>query len=139
MKSQRVTLHLAPMLLAIPPVPHPAHSWQRILRGWFEVNHRTGDRGRRTRSPENELIWRTSGYRSIRALALHAQEIGEFSEEDLVPDEQVVVTMTRKSYVKRIPSATYKPQRRGGKGIIGMVTGCYFRTGSRTSGRCWRR
>jgi DNA gyrase subunit A len=30
--------------------------------------------------------------------------------------------MTRKNYIKRIPSATYKPQRRGGKGIIGMVT-----------------
>src|SRR5438270_10735741 len=51
-----------------------------------------------------------------------AEELGQVSEEDLVPDEEVVVTMTQKSYIKRIPSVTYKPQRRGGKGIIGMVT-----------------
>jgi DNA gyrase subunit A len=61
-------------------------------------------------------------YGDERRTRIIPQEIGEFSEEDLVPEEQVVVTMTRKSYIKRIPSATYKPQRRGGKGIIGMVT-----------------
>jgi DNA gyrase subunit A len=61
-------------------------------------------------------------YGDDRRTRIIPQEIGEFSEEDLVPEEQVVVTMTRKSYIKRIPSATYKPQRRGGKGIIGMVT-----------------
>src|SRR5438270_13693965 len=51
-----------------------------------------------------------------------AEELGQVSDEDLVPDEEVVVTMTSKAYIKRIPSTTYKPQRRGGKGIIGMVT-----------------
>jgi DNA gyrase subunit A len=61
-------------------------------------------------------------YGDERRTRILAQEVGEFSEEDLVPDEEVVVTMTRKAYIKRIPSATYRPQRRGGKGIIGMVT-----------------
>jgi DNA gyrase subunit A len=61
-------------------------------------------------------------YGDARRTQIVAEELGEFSEEDLVPDEEVVVTMTQKSYIKRIPSATYKPQRRGGKGIIGMVT-----------------
>jgi DNA gyrase subunit A len=61
-------------------------------------------------------------YGDERRTRIMREEAGEFSEEDLVPDEQVVVTMTRKNYIKRIPSATYKPQRRGGKGIIGMVT-----------------
>jgi DNA gyrase subunit A len=61
-------------------------------------------------------------YGNARRTRIIAQEPGEFSEEDLVPDEEVVVTMTRRAYIKRIPSATYKPQRRGGKGIIGMVT-----------------
>ncbi|MGH2447573.1 MAG: DNA gyrase subunit A, partial [Chloroflexota bacterium] len=50
------------------------------------------------------------------------EEAGELTEEDLVPDQEVVITMTRKGYIKRIPSDTYRPQRRGGKGIIGMVT-----------------
>ncbi|GAC1510673.1 MAG: DNA gyrase subunit A [Chloroflexota bacterium] len=61
-------------------------------------------------------------YGDERRTRIVSEEAGEFSEEDLIPDEEVVVTMTRKAYIKRIPSATYKPQRRGGKGIIGMVT-----------------
>jgi DNA gyrase subunit A len=61
-------------------------------------------------------------YGDERRTKIVSEELGEFSEEDLVPDEEVIVTMTQKSYIKRIPSATYKPQRRGGKGIIGMVT-----------------
>jgi DNA gyrase subunit A len=56
-----------------------------------------------------------------RRTKIQNDEGGEFSEEDLIPEEQVVVTMTRKAYIKRIPANTYKPQKRGGKGIIGMV------------------
>lgn len=47
---------------------------------------------------------------------------GEFSDEDLIPDLQVLVTITDRGYVKRLPHDTYKRQNRGGKGIIGMVT-----------------
>ncbi len=61
-------------------------------------------------------------YGDERRTKILREEAGTFSEEDLVPDEEVVVTMTSKGYIKRIPSVTYKPQRRGGKGIIGMVT-----------------
>ncbi|MGH2441639.1 MAG: DNA gyrase subunit A [Chloroflexota bacterium] len=64
----------------------------------------------------------SSKYGDERRTRIINQELGSFNEEDLVPDEEVVVTMTRRGYVKRILSATYKPQRRGGKGIIGMVT-----------------
>ncbi|HEY0070740.1 MAG TPA: DNA gyrase subunit A [Chloroflexia bacterium] len=46
----------------------------------------------------------------------------EFSEEDLIPDLQVLVTITDRGYIKRLPHDTYKRQNRGGKGIIGMVT-----------------
>jgi DNA gyrase subunit A len=61
-------------------------------------------------------------YGDERRTRILREEAGEFTEEDLVPDEEVIVTMTRRGYIKRIPSTTYKPQRRGGKGIIGMVT-----------------
>ncbi len=47
---------------------------------------------------------------------------GEFSEEDLIPDIQVLVTITDRGYVKRLPHDTYKRQNRGGRGIVGMVT-----------------
>ncbi|MDQ6695080.1 MAG: DNA gyrase subunit A [Chloroflexota bacterium] len=46
----------------------------------------------------------------------------EFSDEDLIPDMQVLVTITDRGYVKRMPHDTYKRQNRGGVGIIGMVT-----------------
>jgi DNA gyrase subunit A len=46
----------------------------------------------------------------------------EFTEADLIPDLQVLVSITDRGYVKRLPHDTYKRQHRGGKGIIGMVT-----------------
>jgi DNA gyrase subunit A len=50
------------------------------------------------------------------------QELGKLSDEDLVPDEQVVVTLTSANYVKRTSIADYKRQGRGGKGRRGMAT-----------------
>ena len=46
----------------------------------------------------------------------------EINIEDLIEEEDVVVTLTHFGYVKRMPVDTYKAQRRGGKGIIGMTT-----------------
>lgn len=50
------------------------------------------------------------------------QELGKFSDEELIPDEQVVVTLTSANYIKRSPEAEYKKQGRGGKGRRGMTT-----------------
>ena len=47
----------------------------------------------------------------------------EFNEADLVRDERVIISMTTRGYIKRVPSSTYRSQRRGGRGIIGMSTG----------------
>jgi len=50
------------------------------------------------------------------------QKLGEISEIDLVPLEDTMVTLTTGGYIKRINPATYKIQKRGGKGIMGMKT-----------------
>jgi len=42
--------------------------------------------------------------------------------EDLIPKEDVVITMTHKGYIKRQPLDTYKSQKRGGRGVIGLTT-----------------
>ena len=42
--------------------------------------------------------------------------------EDLIPDEECVITLTHFGYIKRLPSDTYRSQRRGGKGIMGLAT-----------------
>lgn len=46
----------------------------------------------------------------------------DFEDEDLIEEEECVVTVTRNGYVKRMPVDTYKSQRRGGRGITGITT-----------------
>ena len=47
---------------------------------------------------------------------------GEFEDEDLIEDENSIITLTHFGYIKRMPVYTYKSQRRGGKGIAGLTT-----------------
>lgn len=47
---------------------------------------------------------------------------GEFTEEDLIKEEQSIIALTHFGYIKRMPVDTYKSQKRGGKGITGMTT-----------------
>ncbi|WP_406662325.1 DNA gyrase subunit A [Methanolobus sp. ZRKC3] len=47
---------------------------------------------------------------------------GDIEDEDLIPKEDVVVTITNSGYIKRLPVDTYSQQHRGGKGVIGMDT-----------------
>ncbi len=61
-------------------------------------------------------------YGDARRSDIGDAEAGEFLAEDLIPNEEVVVTLTEKGYIKRLPSSTYRAQRRGGKGITGMAT-----------------
>lgn len=61
-------------------------------------------------------------YGDERRTKVVPQELNRLSDEDLVPDEQVVVTLTSANYIKRSTLADYKRQGRGGKGRRGMVT-----------------
>ena len=60
-------------------------------------------------------------YGDDRRTTIHEEEVGEFSESDLIPHQEVVITLSEQGYVKRIPSETYKRQKRGGRGITGMT------------------
>lgn len=46
----------------------------------------------------------------------------DFDEEDLIPNENMVVTITHRGYIKRVPSKTYEKQKRGGKGKVAITT-----------------
>ncbi len=46
----------------------------------------------------------------------------EFNEADLVREEEVVILLSKYGYIKRVPSSAYRQQRRGGKGVMGMLT-----------------
>jgi DNA gyrase subunit A len=47
---------------------------------------------------------------------------GEINMEDLIADEPCVITLSNTGYIKRVPTDTYRQQRRGGRGVIGMST-----------------
>ncbi|MDQ1256972.1 MAG: gyrase subunit, partial [Candidatus Hydrogenedentes bacterium] len=49
-------------------------------------------------------------------------ETSEFCVEDLIADEDMVVTVSNQGYIKRLPVSTYRKQRRGGRGVTGMET-----------------
>lgn len=94
----------------------------------------------------NELLQKIAEYREILAneqlvlkiIADELQEIrdryaderrteitiGEESilDEDLIPQEEVVITITHTGYIKRLPVTTYRSQKRGGRGVVGMDT-----------------
>jgi DNA gyrase subunit A len=61
-------------------------------------------------------------YANERRTKIIPQELGKFSEEELIPNEQVVVTMTSANYIKRSSANEYHKQGRGGKGKRGMTT-----------------
>jgi len=48
------------------------------------------------------------------------QEIEDFSEEDLIAHQEIVISLTNRGYIKRLPLETYRPQHRGGRGVTGM-------------------
>jgi len=57
-----------------------------------------------------------------RKTKVFVQKVGEIAEEDLIPQEETIITLTQGGYIKRINPATYKIQKRGGKGLLGMKT-----------------
>jgi DNA gyrase subunit A len=71
---------------------------------------------------KQEMVELKEKYGDERRTRVVPQELGKMSDEDLVPDEQVVVTLTSANYIKRSPIAEYKKQGRGGKGRRGMTT-----------------
>ena len=70
---------------------------------------------------KNELIEIQEKYKSPRRTVIVDEEV-EITMEDLIPEEATVITATHNGYIKRTVLHTYKSQRRGGKGRIGMST-----------------
>jgi DNA gyrase subunit A len=71
---------------------------------------------------KDELTELKNKFGDERRTTIMADEKAELTDEDLIADEEVVVTITDRGYIKRVPSTTYRVQRRGGKGITGMIT-----------------
>jgi len=61
-------------------------------------------------------------YDDPRRTEIIEEEPGEFREEDLIPHQRVVITLTHRGYIKRVPSESYRLQQRGGRGATGVAT-----------------
>ena len=70
---------------------------------------------------KKELTEIKEKYGDERKTKIAAAE-GEIDVEDLIKEEQSVITLTHFGYIKRMPVDTYKSQKRGGKGITGIAT-----------------
>lgn len=71
---------------------------------------------------KDELNEMKEKYGDERRTQIINQELGKFSDEELIPDENVVVLLTTENYIKRTLATDYKKQHRGGKGKRGMTT-----------------
>ncbi|HSX58111.1 MAG TPA: DNA gyrase subunit A [Candidatus Saccharimonadales bacterium] len=70
---------------------------------------------------EEELKELKEKYGDERRTRVYKQAIGDFSEEDLIPAENNIVTVTETGYIKRSPVDTFRTQQRGGKGVSGAT------------------
>lgn len=71
---------------------------------------------------KDELSKIKEKYGDERRTRVFKSKVGEFAEEDLIPNEETIITVTKTGYIKRLPRGTFKMQGRGGKGVIGMTT-----------------
>ncbi len=71
---------------------------------------------------KDELTALKTKYAGARRTKIADDSSREMTDEDLIADEDVVITISGRGYIKRQPVATYRRQARGGKGIIGHVT-----------------
>lgn len=71
---------------------------------------------------KDELLKLKEKYGDERRTKVYKSKVDEFSEEQLIANEDVIITMSEGGYIKRLPKTAFKMQERGGKGVIGMTT-----------------
>jgi DNA gyrase subunit A len=69
---------------------------------------------------KTELLEMREKYGDKRRTKVIKGKVGDLSEEDLVADEDVIITLTKSGYIKRLIPATYRTQTRGGRGVSGI-------------------
>ncbi|MDQ1283775.1 MAG: gyrase subunit [Patescibacteria group bacterium] len=71
---------------------------------------------------KDELARVKEKYGDERKTRIIKGAVGEFKQEDLVPNEEAIITISKEGYIKRMNPTVYKVQKRGGKGVIGATT-----------------
>ncbi|MBM3327390.1 MAG: DNA gyrase subunit A, partial [Calditrichaeota bacterium] len=84
----------------------------------FDLDGILSSRERRMMIVREELLDIKARYADARRSEL-VNEAGEFTVEDMIAEEDMVITVTKTGYIKRFPASGYRRQRRGGKGLAG--------------------
>lgn len=92
---------------------------QRIIK---ELTLLLSDPKRILEAVKKEMAEIKEKYGDERRTKVIASAIGEFKEEDLIPEEETIITLTHDGYIKRLKPESYRMQKRGGKGTIGITT-----------------
>jgi DNA gyrase subunit A len=71
---------------------------------------------------KKEILEIKEKYADPRRTKVYVQALENLNEEDLIPQEDCLIIQTKGGYIKRVPIATYRSQKRGGKGVTGMTT-----------------
>jgi DNA gyrase subunit A len=71
---------------------------------------------------KKELIFLKENFGDERRTKVLEESLGEISEEELIPEEETLITLTRGGYIKRSDPKEFRAQKRGGKGILGIKT-----------------
>ena len=95
--------------------------YQELLKTIARLKAILGDMNLVYNIIKEELLEIRDKYADERRTRIVAQT-GELDVEDLIAEEDIVVTMTHQGYIKRLPVDTYRAQRRGGKGITALNT-----------------
>jgi len=69
---------------------------------------------------KEELAQLKEKFGDARRTTIYKLKPGEFSDEELIENKEVIITLTKEGYIKQIPKETFKVQARGGKGVTGM-------------------
>src|SRR5690606_37420773 len=69
----------------------------------------------------SEFVELKEKYSDERRTKVIKGKVGQLSDEDLIADEEVLITLTSGGYIKRLSPATYRQQNRGGRGVTGMT------------------
>lgn len=93
--------------------------YQTLLKEIARLEKILSDRGELLNVIRSELVEIKGKYADERRSLIVRGSAGEFDIEELIPDDQMVVTMTRKGYIKRTELTKYRTQKRGGVGIRG--------------------
>lgn len=95
--------------------------YQELLKTIARLREILGDINKVYEVIRNELLEVKEKFGDERRTEIVAAG-GEIEEEDLIADEDVVITMTHFGYIKRLPTTAYRSQRRGGRGVTAMGT-----------------